>query len=191
VIGRRVGLALAMLASASASACTSDAERCAHASHVAVETWQAYANTLQSGIDEARAHQAESQAKLSLEIEPRLAKDAVDAASARYDRASDAFMRAYQAHQAAACDRDAACKKYKSQAIVAGHRLEDLVPRLAAVKAVMSALEGKATRAEQAKSLADAIAPESGNALLTTAKAQSDAAFEPCQKARGDQTSTR
>ncbi len=184
-------LVAVMLASASMSACTSDAERCAQTSQAAIESWQAYANTLQAGIDEARAHQSESQAKLSLEIEPRLAKGAVEAASARYDRASDAFMRAYQANQAAACDKDAECKKYKSQAVRAGDRLEELSPKLEAVRAVMAALAGKAKQAERAKSLADAIAPESGNALLAAAKVQSEAAFEPCQSAGETSTPAR
>jgi hypothetical protein len=171
---------------AGAVSCKSAEENCALAQAAAEQAWQAQLTTLQKQSNDARETQANSETKLIKEIEPRLAQAAAQEASARYDRNSNAWMRAYQASQSSACARDAECARTRQSNAEAKEKQQDLAPKLSAVLAVLAAIRSPAEAAKQA---VDAVVPEFGNAQIDAAKQLSARAYEACKNVRPKATS--
>ncbi len=171
-------LSWALLTTVAVPACKSAEDKCTLAQNAAEQAWQMQLTDLQAQAKQARAAQASSETKLIKEIEPRLAQAAEKAASARYNRDDDAWMRAYKANQNAACARDPECARTKQTNAEAKDKQQNLVPKLMAVQAALATVRGAADKAWQA---AQAVMPELGNQLLDTAKQHSAAAYAACK----------
>ena len=171
-------LLLALCSLKSLSGCKSQAEKCDAARTNAEQAWRIYVTALASARAAALATQADTKSKLTGQVEARLSDASARAASQRYDRGTDAWQRAYQANQSAACAGDSECAQLKQANANAIEQTDDLMHKLPLARAGLAALRGDA---EAIKRAAAAVTPEQGNAPLQKAKLASDAAYRACK----------
>lgn len=158
-------------------ACTSAEKECAEARVTAQAVWRAHIETLEHARTRSVAAQANARLELN-QIEPKLSDEAAASASARYDRSTDAWQRAFVAAQSAACGKQPRCAELRALDADAREQQEDLTGKLVTANAVLGSLN---TSAERARSLASALVPQPDEPLLAEAKKKALAMFETCK----------
>jgi hypothetical protein len=129
--------------------CQSAAEKCSKAQAAAGTAWAAYVKQLESVRAQALATQGAAHRKLIDEVDKRLAPEAQKAADGRYDRSSEAWLRAYRSSFDAVCTRDAQCRGLRRQEVESTATIADLTERLGPATAAASAARGLAAAAKR------------------------------------------
>jgi hypothetical protein len=130
--------------------CKSRQQRCDEAREAAIHAWVGYTEALESARQKALTTQRDARAKLSGEIEPRLAPAAQKLADGRYDHSNSAWLRAYQSAYHEACAKDAECARLTHDSAEATTALEDLQERLVLARAAREIATGDPARAQKA-----------------------------------------
>lgn len=145
--GQTIVMLAAMLA---ICACESAIKKCAKANDAAASAWAAYVGELESVRDRAVSVQGASHKRLIDEVDKRLAPQAQQAADARYDRSSEAWLRAYRSGFDGLCTKDAECAGLKQKQAEASAVIEDFNERLPLATAAATAAHGPAAAARKA-----------------------------------------
>lgn len=174
----RLAFFVALCALCILTGCKSAEEKCELARTSAEQAWRAYIASMESAQADALATQADAKSKLAGPIEARLSEAAARAASQRYDRSTDAWQRAYQANQSAACANDPECTQLKDANAEAIDRAGDLARKLPQARSALNALRADAQSAQRS---AAEITPEQGNTPLQNAKLGSAAVLTACK----------
>lgn len=158
-------------------ACTSAEEKCEQARVASEGVWRAHLETLENARRRALDTQAKAQLELT-QIEPRLSQGAADVASARYDRNTDAWQRAFVVAQATACANDARCKELRSLDSEARAQQAEIQQKIEVDERVLEQLRKSAARAHE---LAEQIVPMAEETLLAEARKQTAAMYDVCK----------
>jgi len=167
-----------LLALSATAGCKGATEKCNEARGAARTAWEDYVSALEHTQQQAMRTQSESHAKLSTEIEHRLAPAAQKLADTRYDRNNSAWLRAYQSAYHDACDHDAECKSTTERSAQAKATLYDLQDRIPLARAALAASDGPA---EAAKGASAAVIVHPEYPQLKQAQQLSDAAYARCK----------
>lgn len=158
--------------------CKSAEEKCEEARVSAEHAWQAQVDAHTRARKASVAAQAEAKTKLLREVEPRLSAAAIDAATKRYDRGTDAWLRAFQASQNSLCASDPDCAQLTRENVQAQEDQVDLAEKIATEQAALSAIRKTPDAMKQA---AAAVIPDVANPALGVAKQASEAAYTECK----------
>lgn len=169
-------------------ACKSVEQKCDEARAAAQNAWEGYTGALERARNAALGTQREAHAKLSREVEQRLAPAAQKLADGRYDRSNGAWLRAYQSAYHEACVKDGECNKLTHDNAEATAALEDLAERLVLARAAREAGGGEVARAQEA-SKAVIVHPEYPQ--LKLAQQLTQTAFDNCKRGAGTKAQTR
>ncbi len=176
MLRRRVSL-LCGLCVLACLGCESAQHKCDTARAAAEKAWTGYVQALEHAHAAALAAQSAAQAKLSSEVEHRLAPAAQKLADARYDRSSGAWLRAYQSAYHEACERDAECAALNQKNAEAKATIEDLSDRLVLARAARDAATGDS---QAARTAAAAVIVHPEYPQLKQAQQLESAAYERC-----------
>jgi len=139
--------------------CESAQEKCAKARSAAHDGWAAYVSALEAVRDATTKTQADVHHKLTTVVEPRLMPEAQKLADSRYDRSTEAWLRASKTAFTELCAKDAECSGLRDQRVQANAALEDVNERLPLAIAARDATRREVSAAESA-SKAAIIDPE-------------------------------
>jgi hypothetical protein len=174
----RRALAAALMFGFAAAGCKSAEEECEEARVTAEQAWQSVIDTHEMTRTASIAAQAEAKTKLVREVEPRLSDKAAQGASARYDRSSDAWQRAFESTRNALCAEDPECAQLKRENAQAQAVQEDLAEKLATERLALEAIR---KTPDDMRRTAMAVIPDTANDALKGARKASDAAAETCK----------
>jgi hypothetical protein len=161
-----------------AGGCETAAQKCGKARDAAGAAWATYIEALAQARTAADNAQRDAQARLTGEIEPRLAPIAQQAADVKYPRSSEAWLRAYRIAYEDACARDQECNRLRDQATDARSTLEDFADRVPLAQAAMRAQNDDVEAAKRAASVVP-LHPE--YVQLKQAQQLSQVAYERCK----------
>jgi hypothetical protein len=134
--------------------CESAEEKCAKARNAAHDGWAAYVSALE-GVREATVKgQADGHKQLTTVVEPRLMPEAQKLADTRYDRSSEAWLRASKTAFTELCSKDAECSTLRDARVQANATLEDVNERLPLAIAARDATRRAVDAAESASKAA-------------------------------------
>ena len=164
--------ALALLA-----ACESADEKCARARDEAQATWTSYVVSLESAMEDARDTQRTGKEQMSAH-EQRLSEPVKRDADARYERASGAWMRAFESGMHKACSADPDCDELKQALAKADDVLDEVGQRLEPAKRAQAAM---ALTVDEAKQASEAVPIHAGYPVAKAAQASTGAMAEQCE----------
>jgi len=159
-------------------ACESAQKKCAKANDSAAGAWAAYVGQLESVRDRAVAVQSASHKRLIDQVDKRLEPQAQTAADARYDRSSEAWLRAYRSSFDALCTKDAECADLKQKQAEAIAVMEDFNERLPLAIAAAKAAHGPP---DEAKRTSEAVILHPEYPQVKAAQQLSLDAYERCK----------
>jgi hypothetical protein len=168
---------LLLTALLAACACASAEDKCEEARALAESSWQAVIDSHEKARKASVAAQGEATTRLAREIQPRFSAPAAQAASARYDRNTDAWQRAFDASRNAMCAQDPECTQLKRENAQAQAAQVELAEKLESERAAHDAVR---KTADEMKRLAATAYPDTANAALQAARKASEAAFAAC-----------